>query len=563
MNRSVIAIGLDAANPELLQRWMKRGLLPHISRMRDKGAFGTLSSCIKHNRSETVWSMFLTGCLANKLGYWTPVRYDSNSYSCEAPGYDGGAYAFDKYKPFYANLGPEFPVAIFDQPQTCLLDEREIHGVQVLGWGSHARMTPIASTPSQLLKELVQRHGENPLLDRDSFAACSAEDEARYYKGLYEGISRKTDITLDLMQRKRWSLLLTIFAEGHSAQHNLWHRSQPHTLNRGVEAPPADDPMLKAFQAIDDAIGRILEAASPDTTVILFAVHGTKSNSADLGNTFLAEMMFRWNFAGQYGLGPGKPDGLPLPAPRTATETAWHSEVWDTRYEPKRAKYFARTRIPKRHYWKLRLERLTGRATPPSLPLDHKTALRWLPPTWYQKHWPQMKAFALPSYSDGYIRVNLKGRESHGVVEPADYNRVLDEITDMLWAIRDGRKCERLIKEIIRTRTGPEQDGPEYPEADLAILFEEQDCPADVVDHPIHGRVGPLPFYRTGGHYSTGFLCASGPSIQAGGSVVGDVLDITPTLLSLMGAPIPEYMDGKPLHIDLRQSTSATSDAAE
>src|SRR6056297_3657125 len=153
MPNSVIAIGLDAANPELLEKWLNRGYLPNMARLRDEGAFGKLSSTIKYYRAESAWPVFLTGMLSDKTGYWTPASYDPETYGVTDSGYEDGAYDFKEYKPFYAGLGKDFPVAIFDMPQTTMVDDLE--GVQILGWGGHARMTPSFSRPAGLYEEIV------------------------------------------------------------------------------------------------------------------------------------------------------------------------------------------------------------------------------------------------------------------------------------------------------------------------------------------------------------------------------------------------------------------------
>ena len=58
------------------------------------------------------------------------------------------------------------------------------------------------------------------------------------------------------------------------------------------------------------------------------------------------------------------------------------------------------------------------------------------PPMWYLPAWPTMRAFALPSFSEGYVRINVKGRDAAGIVEPADYDRVYDEISAELYKLR-------------------------------------------------------------------------------------------------------------------------------
>ena len=45
--------------------------------------------------------------------------------------------------------------------------------------------------------------------------------------------------------------------------------------------------------------------------------------------------------------------------------------------------------------------------------------LHWQPALRYRRHWPRMPAFALPSFYDGRVRINLRGREKHGLIEPS------------------------------------------------------------------------------------------------------------------------------------------------
>ena len=82
----------------------------------------------------------------------------------------------------------------------------------------------------------------------------------------------------------------------------------------------------------------------------------------------------------------------------------------------------------------------------------------------------------------------------------------------------------------------------------LTLIVLWTSAPADIVDSPTLGRVGPLPFNRSGSHVHRGFLLAAGPSIPRGATLApGQAVDIAPTILALMGAPIPAYCDGAPI----------------
>ena len=164
---------------------------------------------------------------------------------------------------------------------------------------------------------------------------------------------------------------------------------------------------------------------------------------------------------------------------------------------------------------------------------------------WYHPAWPRMRAFALPSFSEGYVRLNVRGREQHGIVAPEDYHRVCDEVEALLREVRDARTGTPMVAKIRRTREAALDSDPHLPDADLIVLWAAQ--PTDVVDTPL-GRIGPLPFQRTGSHVERGFLLASGPGIPPAHAVPdAHALDVPPTILSLLGAPVPAYMQGRAL----------------
>jgi predicted AlkP superfamily phosphohydrolase/phosphomutase len=76
-----------------------------------------------------------------------------------------------------------------------------------------------------------------------------------------------------------------------------------------------------------------------------------------------------------------------------------------------------------------------------------------------------------------------------------------------------------------------------------------------VVDHPLLGRIGPFPFQRAGSHRPLGFMLAAGPGVPGESEPQrGHALDIAPTILSLMGARIPQRLEGKALIEPVRAS---------
>jgi predicted AlkP superfamily phosphohydrolase/phosphomutase len=547
MKNSVIAIGLDAAEPAVLEGWMADGHLNNLKRLREQGTYGRLQN-FDYYRAETPWTTFLTGCTPQKTGYWSPIKFNPRTYDAELIE----AYDFQEYQPFYA-LGDDYRVAIFDMPQTAIAPQA--NGIQILGWGGHSAQTPSHSSPAPLFDELVTQYGMHPGFRKDHANCLDIDAMMSLTETLKQGVALRSQVCRDFLQREPWDLFLTIFGETHAAGHTMWHLSQPnHPLYQPIGTRAPRDGMLDVFKAVDQAIGEILATASEDTNIVVFSVHGMDANVMDLPSmAFLPEFMYRFNFPGRIGVAQGEAGELKPPKtelPRNMpSKDAWRREVWSLKYESNPVMRWLRQQAPTKLD---RLEKFLGWQKKADLISPHELQKRgdrlfFQPAEWYQPCWLRMKAFALPSFSEGYIRINLRGREANGIVEPADYEALCSEISDQLYRLVDARTGVPMVKRIMRTRQSPLENDPKLPDADLVVIWQE-DHATDIVESPEFGRIGPLPHLRTGSHRSQGFMVAKGPGIEPNSDLPeGHSLDVTPTILKLMNAPIPDYFDGKPL----------------
>ena len=159
--------------------------------------------------------------------------------------------------------------------------------------------------------------------------------------------------------------------------------------------------------------------------------------------------------------------------------------------------------------------------------------------------WPNTVAWAT-GYT-GQLYLNAKGREAQGAVDPTDYDKVLDELSERVKAITspDGKELETRTfkrKEIHHGRYA--QYGP-----DLFIYFDN--CRWNIDEQLGHDSVysydttlGP----DDGGHGPEGYFVMAGPGVPPQGEVRElSLLDVAPTVLYLMGLPVPEDMEGRVL----------------
>lgn len=547
MKNPVIAIGMDSAEASLIERWTAEGKLPTLAKLKAGGAYGrTQGNDVAY--SEVAWPSFYTGCWPEKTGFWQHVAFDPESYSCRLTICD-----YEQTPPFYA-LGKDYRVAAFDLPQVKMSDD--VNGVQVLGWGAHSPFTPTVSKPADVLEKIKAKYGLHPTLHRDHARPWRKTSVGKLMSRSLEGIELRRKINRELFQQENWNLYLTVFSEVHGAAHYAWHVSQEdHPLHKDfANMFGGKDPVLELYQATDRAIGDLLEAAPEGTRVVVFSQEGMNNNNLDLPNmAFLPEILYRMYFPGKIGLaqaegGPNTPAPDPVLWP---LNLGWVRSVYKTKADDNALRRFIRQNVLMEAGYKIE-KTIFGEAEGPQYPYNVKPY--WCPGMWYSHMWHKMRAFAFPAQGDGLVRINLQGREKHGLVPLDEYHAEIQAITDQMMQLRDPRTNKPCVLKVMRTRTDEQIMATNASAADLVVKWDPEVI-IDVIDSPTLGRFGPLACRRSGGHTNGGFFIANGADIPAGLQVTDATwVDVPAMILDFMGAPIPERMDG---HSPIRRARHA------
>lgn len=555
----VLAIGLDSATGDVVDGLARQGSLTNLARLRPDAARYRLRSGLGH-RHGMLWPQLISGVPARFDGAWLRLTFDPDRYE---PYQESARYELEGVGPFWDRAGVE--TVVFDVPRTACGGP----GVQVTAWGGHAPLYPRASNPPGLLDELDARFGMHPAFGNDY--GCGWHDPARLERltdALVTGASRRADIVCHLQERYPWELFMTAMSETHSLSEFTWHGvddSHPLAAERG---PHAAAQLRRMHRAVDDAIGRIVAAAPADTTVLLFSLDGIRTSHGDLPSiVLLPELLHRQRFGQPLVRDPDqaawRAAGYPPLVPKRGRP--WRPDLDERLVDPpvERGLRGAVKRIP--GYESLRmtrpgrmlLERL--RHAPHGvlgLPIPHEyrdghdnaEAQRESTATMlflghYRPYWSQMPAFVLPSFGDGYVRINLAGRERDGIVAAGDYRAACDAVEQTVRECCNPRTGRPVVAEVERVEGDPlDVDSGRY--ADLVIRWRE---PTDAFTHPDLGTIGPFPLHRTGTHQDGGFLWMTGPGVTPGDHGERSVLDLPPTMLSLLGRRTPAGVSGTPL----------------
>jgi predicted AlkP superfamily phosphohydrolase/phosphomutase len=535
--RRALVLGLDGLEPSLAQRLMAAGEMPALAALSRRSARFQLDHG-PAQRTGLAWEHVASGLSPEAGGRWAAVEFDPSTYDAWQEG--------ARFTPWWAGLDRR--VVVFDAPYVSLRRAPNTRGV--VGWGAHDPGVPVGAAPHELLAEFGARFGRYPASEWTYGMPFPSRARTR---AMGDALSGALDVRaraarwLATERLPDWDLFFAVAGEAHGAIEGLGHgvdTGHPHHEHpSGADAHAA---LLGVHRALDRMVGELVAAAG-DAAVVAFTMGGMGPNYSDVPSmVLLPELLYRRAFGEPLLTIPAGWEATPAGIPELEGEDRWSvaSRAWVP--EPELAPTLsgelrtAARRLPEPVKKALRRVRS---AVAPREPEVHKgrpgqPALR------YRRYWPRMPAFALPSFYDGRIRINLRGRERHGIVEPARYEQTCRELETMLGECRDPRTGEPVVGAIERacTRDPLALTGSE---ADLVVVWRGV---AAALEHPRLGRIGPVPLRRTGGHtgpHGVAYLTAAG--VAPGDRGIRSSFDVAPTLATLVGAAPPAHMTGRPL----------------
>jgi len=498
----ILMIGLDAGDPDLIEQWTGDGTLPHLAALRAQGLSGRLDSSAKY-LAGSPWPTMYTGRDVSSHGLYHDFQWRQDVMGFAAPSED-----WLDVDPFWRNLERDVDVVAYDIPfsPSC----RPFHGTEMSCWASHDKLAPASSFPTDLVEQARRKFGEWTV-SYEGYGQARIGELLALRREMLENTRRSAELAEWLLTHP-WRLAIVCLSAPHRGGHRLWDRTSIKGAMSEAEGAEFDSALRDLYVACDQAIGRLV-AAHPDADVLVFSTHGMMVNTSRVD--FLDEMLAKVLAGGEHGR-------RPVSLSRRLGEAL-----------PNEWLRFITRNIPK--------------------PLRNRLVTMWSAGA---IDWRKTPAFCCRADLQGYIRINLKGREPQGIVEPGrEFDELCERIAGGLSSFRDADTGEPFVEAVCRA----DDVFPDGPRRDYLpdLIVQWKQTPASTHRAVVSTRFGSIrrstsgcvPNGRSGNHRGEGILIARGPGIPQGRPLAGrpHIRDLAPTVLARLGVGCTAPLSGVPI----------------
>lgn len=508
MSSRVFLLGWDGATWDILRPLMAEGRLPVLQSLMKKGVSGTLQSVFPP-LSPVAWTTVMTGKNSGKHGIFEFLEHHHNplqgkvnssrAIKSELVWETAGRYG---KRTVAGGVPMSYP-------------PRPINGFFVGDFLSPADSADFSSDPAAfeaMKKSLGGKYRAWATVTHDG------GHEADALADLQSFLTEHLAAVEYMATHHEWDLFMYDLMATDRIQHELWHAWQPsHMKAKGRDLTKIRDGFIEFWESLDAGVGRILEKLGPETNVILMSDHGFGPIEWYVNfNVWLLDEGF--------------------------------IKLKNSLYVRQKHWFFRRGVTPE---WIYKIMTKLGLADQRVSRFQGKQDNFWdrLATSGFLsgKHidWSQTLAYAQGNF--GQIFLNIKGRQPNGCIEPADAPALLERIKERLLEIKHPETGEPLVERVIERDelySGPlSHMGP-----DLTVVLKDWNYRTiGLHEFTTHKTISPA-FGPTGDHRMEGMIVGTGPAFEPGAEPQNaSLLDIAPTVLHLLGVPVPEDMDGRVL----------------
>ena len=489
--RRVLIIGLDGATWDVLDPLIERGLMPNMRALVQGGTSGVLRSTVPPI-TPAAWTTFMTGKGPGTHGIIDFERYDVRTHKLSF----NTTNCLANVRSIWEILGDKgFRVGSLNVPMT--YPPTPINGFMVSGFetpGTQADFTH----PPQLKREILQRWPDYTFKNkwrRSTFGGdrLVAENIAAIGRSFHQG----AEVLRFCGEQYGWDALMIVFKLVDNLQHKTWKYLDQRTCGRW---PRRTAMVERCFAELDAAVGRLMDyARHAQAHVLVVSDHG--HGSLD-GRSQPNLLLIDWGYLKLRERGA-----------QTRARTGHLLHRW-----------FAK--------------KPGGKFAAGSIDIEHDLAVDF----------SRTRACVMHAGMNGFLYLNLKGRQQTGIVEPGEYESLRDELRERFRSATTVEPGGRTVNIYEAVHKPEELYGcPRTDREWLPDLLLVPRAGLSVV-RKIRGR-RPVtwlsPRRMEGTHREEGIFAAYGPGIAAAKRLSADIIDSTPTILAMLGVRIPDDMEGR------------------
>ena len=512
--RKAFIISLDGATFEVLRPLIEQGCLPNLKAAMHNGFAAELESVVPAVTAPA-WTSFMTGKHPSKHGIFGFTRFDPHDYAWKL----NNAQHICSKTIWQVLSEKGRRVVVLNLPYT--YPPYPINGILVCGWDSvSARFTYPPDLSQQILKTMPEYDPNLWLCD--VMPAKSDGDCNQFVNKLIEGAMQSTELALHFLDEESWDVFMVHFQQSDWIQHKLWGAIQKACDDRTDKSTRVEK-VREFYKRLDECVGTLLaKVARQNPIQIILSDHGFGCHRGIIYPNYYLQ---QWGFL------------------RPARENNRES------FKPLKD-LFRKSRFnPVRRLYKTLSE--ARRALEPAASLEkYKQYDSWVDfanRTFDGRRlpvdWQHTQVATVETYQCAFLYVNLKRRGRQGIVEPGlQYERLVDDLISRFSEIRHPDTGTKLLSGVARGTDVYPHVNPNVWLPDV-ILF-----PADGYNFSnIIADAAPEPTSE-GIHRPMGVLIMQGEGLTPPPpGFAPKLIDITPTLLHLLGLAVPVDMDGRVL----------------
>lgn len=514
--QKVVIIGIDGGTFDIIDSLIKNGRAPNFKALQDSATRGKLRSTFPP-MTYPAWNTFMTGVNPGIHGVFDFTEHVEGKYSIVFT--NSRSRKVKTIWTLLSDMGKR--VAVMGVPLT--YPPEPVNGMMVSGFD-----TPVGGDadnsichPKELFSEIDRVAGGYQVSANIANPVESDNMETAFAR-IKETLRKKIRTALHFLNKEPWDCFMVLFGESDLISHHFWRY---HDSNSPFHPPNASDICKDAvnqiYEDIDGAIGQIIKNMDENTTLLIMSDHGFGGNSR--------RAFFLNNWLQQNNLLTFKPQS-PL------------KKIMVT------AKNIGLTYLPHRLKVQL-LRKIKGIAN------TTESVIRFSGIDWEKT---QIYSEETPYYPGLWL--NLKGREPSGIINKPDYEKKVRQVILALKDWHDPETGQPVFRNVYRRNEI--YSGDQVFRAPDIILEPNSINGYSYLSRPSRTRPSSITLdtisqseisasqfqNKSGSHRNHGIFYGLGKPFSPGKILDGcGLIDLAPTIFSLMGLPIPKVWEGDSL----------------